>query len=376
MATKYRAEQVGSFLRPRQVLEAHAKHATGQLSLEELRRVEDEAIREVLAMQKAVGIDVLSDGEYRRSGWASDFAEAVEGYVPGQTPIQLQWHGGAEPPDPRPGGGPANQGRVIGQKLRQARRITEHESTFLKAHADGRPYKVTMPAASYLVTRGYAPGVTDRAYGSRKEVLTDVAKIINNEIKALIAEGVPYIQLDNPHYPDYVDPDRQGQWKALGVDPVQSLADDIEADNLSIQGIDRSGVTLGMHLCRGNGQRGQWHTRGGYDAIAEQVFGAIDVDTFLLEYDSDRAGTFEPLRFVPRGKTVVLGLVTTKAGSLESQDTLLKRIDEAKQYLPVEDMALSPQCGFASVMTGNPLTWDEQRRKLELVVDTARKVWG
>jgi methionine synthase II (cobalamin-independent) len=264
---------------------------------------------------------------------------------------------------------------VIGAKLRQRRRLTEHEVGFLQQHAAG-PIKMTMPAATYVVTRGYKPGVTDQVYENRAAVLRDAAGIINAEIKALIAEGVPYVQLDNPHYPDYISDERRDQWRALGVDPDQALAEDIAADNASIAGIDRARATVGMHLCRGNGPLGRWHTAGGYERIAEQVFGGIDVDRFLLEYDSERAGGFEPLRFMPKGKLVVLGLITTKSGELESQDVLLKRIDEAAKYVAIDDLALSPQCGFASTLIGNPLSWDEQQRKLELVVDTARKVWG
>jgi 5-methyltetrahydropteroyltriglutamate--homocysteine methyltransferase len=187
---------------------------------------------------------------------------------------------------------------------------------------------------------------------------------------------VPYLQLDNPHYPDYISDDRRAQWRELGVDPDQALTDDIAADNASIAGLDRARVTVAMHLCRGNGPLGRWHTAGGYERIAEQVFGTLDVDRFLLEYDSERAGGFEPLRFMPRGKLVVLGLVTTKSAELETVDLLRARIDEATKYVPLEFLALSPQCGFASTLIGNPLTWDEQRRKLELVVETARKVWG
>ena len=179
---------------------------------------------------------------------------------------------------------------------------------------------MTMPAATYVVTRGYKPGVTDQAYDSRADVLRDAAAIIHAELQALVDEGVVYLQLDNPHYPDYISEDRRNQWRALGVDPDQALLDDISADNASIAGIDRSKVTVGMHLCRGNGPLGRWHTEGGYERIAEQVFGGIDVDRFLLEYDSERAGGFEPLRFMPSGKTVVLGLITTKSGELESQD--------------------------------------------------------
>jgi 5-methyltetrahydropteroyltriglutamate--homocysteine methyltransferase len=236
--------------------------------------------------------------------------------------------------------------------------------------------KVTMPAASYVVARGYKPGVTDQVYGSRAEVLADAAAIIRAEIQALIEEGIPYIQLDNPHYPDYVSEERQAEWRAVGVDPEQALRDDIAADQACLEGLDRTNVTIAMHLCRGNGAGGAWHTSGGYDRIAEPLFNGIDADAWLLEYDSERAGGFEPLRHMPRGKLAVLGLVTTKAGELESPGLLRQRIEEASRYAPLDDLALSPQCGFASTLQGNPITRDDQRRKLELVVRTAREVWG
>jgi 5-methyltetrahydropteroyltriglutamate--homocysteine methyltransferase len=317
---RFRADQVGSFLRSQELKDARAKHASGDLPLERLREIEDREIVRVLAMQKEVGIDVCSDGEFRRGGWASDFQDAVEGYIPGSPPVVMSWHsagGGAAtmeaPPGPAGTGGPVS--RVIGDKLRQRRRLTEHEVAFLKQHAPG-PFKMTMPAATYVVTRGYKPGITDEAYSNRTDVLRDAAEIIGNELKALVDEGVPYVQLDNPHYPDYISDDRREQWRSLGVDPDQALRDDIAADNASIGGLDRSKVTVGMHLCRGNGPLGRWHTAGGYERIAEQVFGRVEVDRFLLEYDSERAGGFEPLRFVPPGKTVVLGLITTKSPEL------------------------------------------------------------
>jgi methionine synthase II (cobalamin-independent) len=376
MVAAYRADQVGSFLRPAALKEAHEAHGQGRLPLVELRKLEDAAILQVLDLQKQVGIDVLSDGEFRRGAWSGDFADAVDGYVPGAPAVTIFNTAGGNAPQQRPTGA----SRVIGKTLKRQRRLTEHESAFLREHAGG-PYKVTMPAASYVLARGYRPEITDRVYGNRAAALHDVATIIQAEVQALVAEGVPYIQLDNPHYPDYVVEQRNAEWRALGVDPEQALREDIEADNLSVAGIDRSKFVVAMHLCRGNGGRGQdqpagWHTSGGYDAIAEQVFGGLDVDRFLLEYDSDRAGGFEPLRFMPRGKKVVLGLVTTKSGELESQATLIRRIEEAAKYVALEDLALSPQCGFASTMAGNPLSVDEERRKLELVVDTARKVWG
>jgi 5-methyltetrahydropteroyltriglutamate--homocysteine methyltransferase len=381
--TAYRADQVGSFLRSDELKQARAAHQQGSLSLEALRAVEDREILRLLEMQKHVGIDVVSDGELRRGGWASDFQEAVAGYVPGDPPVTMSWHAG-----PASGGGAATAeaapprqagtglvSRVIGGKLRQRQRLTAHEVEFLREHAGG-PFKMTMPAATYVTTRGYKPGTTDKVYASRAEVLADAAAIIGAELRALADEGVPYLQLDNPHYPDYIADDRREQWRALGIDADRALGEDIAADNASLRGLDRSRVTVGMHLCRGNGPMGRWHTAGGYERIAERVFGGIEVDRFLLEYDSERAGGFEPLRFMSASKMVVLGLITTKSPELESQDELLRRIDEASKYVPVERLALSPQCGFASTLIGNPLTWDEQRRKLELVVETARKVWG
>jgi 5-methyltetrahydropteroyltriglutamate--homocysteine methyltransferase len=251
--------------------------------------------------------------------------------------------------------------------------MTEHEVLFLKKHSPG-PFKMTLPATSYIVARGWKPGITDRAYSSRWDLIDDVAAVQRAEMQGLASEGVAYIQVDNPHWPDYIPEDRRTAWRAIGIDPDAAIDEDIRGDNLAVQGLDRSRVVLGTHICRGNG-RSSWHTEGGYEPIAEKVFGGLDVDRFLLEYDSDRSGTFEPLRFMPKGKTVVLGLVTTKVGVLESQDTLLRRIDEASKYIAIEDMALSTQCGFASLDLGNLLSWDEQRRKLELVVETARKVW-
>ncbi len=378
----YRADHVGSLLRPPEVLKAHEDFEQGKMSLEQLREIEDRAILDAITLQREVGLDVVSDGEYRRQSWAGDFYDAVEGYVDGPLPIKFEW---TLPEQLRASGAatgvvemvrqvPMQRGRVVGERLRQKRRLTEHESTFLKQHAGGA-YKVTQPAASYIVARGYSPQVTGQVYSSRRELCQDVAKIIASEVQALAAEGVPYIQIDNAHYPDYIPDYRRDEWRAIGIDPDQALAEDIEADNATIAGVDRSKHVVAMHICRGNG-RSAWHTIGGYEPIAERVFGGINVDRFLLEYDSDRAGGFEPLRFMPRGKQVVLGLVTTKLGELESQDVLLKRIEEASKYVPIENLALSPQCGFASVIQGNLLSWDDQRRKLELVVDTARKVWG
>ena len=380
MPAKYRAEQVGSLLRPQEVLDAHEAHAQGRIPLEQLRRVEDDAILKALDMQKQSGIEIFTDGEYRRGNWAGDFPDAMDGYVEGPPPIPFEWRmpdGTQRAPeeivrDIRAVPGQGN--RVIGERLRQRQRLTAHESAFLKQHAPGT-YKITMPAASYVVARGYKPGITDKVYGSRAELLQDVVKIVQAEIKALTDEGVTYIQLDNPHYPDYIPESRLDEWRAIGIDPAKAIEEDVAADSACFEGVDPRRVVRATHICRGNG-RSAWHTVGGYEPIAEKVFNLPNVDVFLLEYDTDRAGGFEPLRFMPKGKTVVLGLITTKLGELEQKDELLKRIEEASAYVPIENLALSPQCGFASMAQGNLLSQDNQRRKLELVAETARTVWG
>lgn len=379
--TPFRADHVGSLLRPPEVLAAHADHAAGQISVERLREIEDRAILTVLDVQRQAGIDVLSDGEYRRSNWAGDFAAAVDGYVSATMPISFAWKFDADVENASEEElaaslaiMPQQAGRVIGQRITQRERLTGHEAPFLRQHAGGT-YKITMPAPSYVVARGYKPGITTEVYSSRQELMDDVTAIYRGEVQWLLEQGVPYIQLDNPHYPDYIEESRRQQWRDIGIDPAAAILEDIAGDNACIAGIDRSNVTIATHICRGNG-RSAWHTQGGYEPIAEAVFGGLDVDTFLLEYDSERSGGFEPLRFIPEGKNVVLGLITTKVGALESQDVLLKRIDEASKYVPLERLAISPQCGFASVDAGNLLSWDEQKRKLELVAETARKVWG
>jgi 5-methyltetrahydropteroyltriglutamate--homocysteine methyltransferase len=377
----YRADHVGSLLRPPEVRQAHEDVREHRISQEQFKEIEDQAVLGVLDMQRQIGVDVLTDGEFRRHDWAGDFTSSVEGYVSAQPPIRFEW----KLPEAVAASGqstlrqaiaemPQQSGRVIGERLRLRHRLTEHEVPFLNQHAHG-VFKITMPATSYVVARGWKPGITDTVYGSRWELAQDVARIMGAEVQALAAEGVPYIQIDNAHYPDYIPADRRDAWRAIGIDPDAALDEDIRADNLATAGIDRSRITLANHICRGNAGSA-WHTEGGYDYIAEKVFGGLDVDRFLLEYDSDRAGGFEPLRFVPRGKQVVLGLVTTKVGALEKQDDLLRRIDEASRYVPMENLAISPQCGFASVEQGNLLSQDDQRRKLELVVETARKAWG
>jgi 5-methyltetrahydropteroyltriglutamate--homocysteine methyltransferase len=245
----------------------------------------------------------------------------------------------------------------------------------MKQHSPG-DIKITLPTANQFPAIYYKKGISDKIYPNYSAFLWDIVPIIKREIQALVNDGVHYEQIDAPRYSYYIDP----KWRSyikneMELDPDQALDEAIRVDNACFEGAKRAGAVLAIHLCRGN-NRSQWYAEGGYDAIAEKLFGQLRVDAFLLEYESERAGTFEPLRFVPRGKTVVLGLVSSKLPALEPQNQLKKRIDEASKYVSLENLALSPQCGFASVMEGNLLTEDEQWRKLKLVVDTAEDVWG
>jgi 5-methyltetrahydropteroyltriglutamate--homocysteine methyltransferase len=365
MTEAYRADQVGSLLRPARLLAARAAHEDERLSDDDLRAAEDQAILDVLALQREIGLDVFMDGELRRRSWLSDMAEAVEGFV-GHRSV-LHWRG--------PGGGPEHTtARMVGGKLRPKRHLTEHELPFLQQHAPG-PIKMTIPAPSNFMVVGYKQGVSDTAYPTRAEFAQAIAAIIRDEMQWLIDAGVPYIQLDAPFYSVWVDAESRERMRQNGVDPDASLAEAIAADRLCLEGMARPGTTLAMHVCRGN-SRGRWIAEGGYEPLAEPLFGGLPLDAWLLEYDTERAGGFEPLRHVPSNATVVLGLVSSKEPALESQDELRRRIDEASQYVPLERLTLSPQCGFASVAAGNDISQDDQRRKLELVVETARAVWG
>ena len=376
----YRADHVGSFLRPAELLDTRVAQAEGRLDEAQLREAEDRAILTVLELQRQTGLDVYSDGEYRRGMWMTGLPAAVEGFVPGAVQNIRNWRGRPLPyvPGQTGAGHPAAAGQnpaaIIGGRLVARRRITDRESAFLARHAQG-PYKITIPSPTWYL-RGYVKGTSDRVYPSQADALSDLTDIVRCEVAALVGEGVPYVQIDSIRYVfDYTDEQRRREWQELGVDVDQAVDENIAADNAVIAGLPREGVTFGLHMCRGN-NRSRWFAEGGYDRIAEKAFSQLHHDRFLLEYDSERAGGFAPLRFVPKGKTVVLGLISTKVPQLESVDDLRRRIDEAGKYVPVANLALSPQCGFASVAAGNEISWDDQRRKLELLVDTARKVWA
>jgi len=350
----YRADHVGSLLRPRELFDAPNNI-----------QIQDKYILEALHRQKELGFRIFTDGELRRRGFMTDFYDSVDG-LDMDGSIARAWQGGA------------GNGRLTGivvQAIKQKKRLTKHEVDFLKGHSPG-DIKMTLPSANQFPAIAYKKGVSERAYKTYSEFLWDLVPIFKSEIEALVSEGVQYIQLDAPRYSYYVDP----KWRRyirdeMGTDPESALHEAIRVDNACIKDVKRGGVSLAIHLCRGN-NRSQWYAEGGYDPIAEKLFNELNVDTFLLEYDSERAGTFEPLRFVPSDKTIVLGLVSSKIPQLESPSNLTHRIEEARRYVPLENLALSPQCGFASTNEGNRLTEDEQWRKLQLVVETARTVWG
>src|SRR6266851_4490170 len=368
MPRPFRADQVGSLLRPPALLRARDAYARGELSKTALAEQENSAILDALDRQKQIGLEIYTDGEFRRESWVTDMADAVDGFVAQSRTVQWHTPTGELAPEP-------STSNVVGAKLKPRRRLTGDETNFLKQHAKG-PIKMTLPAPSNFWVVSWKEGVSTQAYASRSEMLHDITQIVRTDVESLVADGVAYIQLDAPFYGAFVDEQQRATFRSAGIDPDHALAELVAADNAAIDGLARDGLTLAMHICRGN-SRSRWAYQGGYKPIAEALFSQVGVDTFLLEYDSaERDGTFEPLRYLPPGKTAVLGLVTTKAAQLESQDELRRRIDEAAKIVPIEHLALSPQCGFASVAAGNALNEDDPWCKLELVVDTAHKVWG
>ena len=356
-----------SLLRPPDLLSARKDPET---TSEQLTALEDRHILRVLARQKEAGLRIFTDGEFRRGGFMSGFYDSVEG-LNSQADIARAWKGTASAAKISSVG----IAGVVVERIRQTKRLAKAEIDFLKQHSPG-DIKITLPTANQFPAIIYKKGMSERAYPTRSDLLWDIVPIIKAEIAALVNEGVKYIQIDAPRYSYYIDPKWRNYVKdEMEMDPDQALDEAIRADNACLEGARSEGVTLGIHLCRGN-NRSHWYAEGGYDPIAEKLFNRLNVDLFLLEYESDRAGTFEPLRFVPKDKGVVLGLVSSKLPELESQGHLMRRIEEAAQYVPLENLALSPQCGFASSMEGNLLTEEEQWKKLRLVVETARAVWG
>ncbi len=369
MQSPYRADHVGSFLRPAELLNARRS----KMPVEDLQAVEDKHILRILNRQKEIGFGVFTDGELRRTNFMSDFTDAVEGFDFGDA-VARSWKDDAQKVEEAPAA-VSNISGIVTSPLRQRQPLTRRELPFLREHAPG-PIKITLPSATQFPAISFKYGITEKVYHDPFALLHAVTEIMAADIRTLAASGISYLQIDAPRYSYYLDP----KWTAwlereLRVDPAQMLTASLNADNTCFAAARQPGVVPAIHLCRGN-NRSHWYAEGGYEAIAERLFHELAVDRFLLEYDDERSGTFEPLRLVPKGKTVVLGLVSTKRPGLEHKQDLLRRIDEAAKFLPLEQLAVSPQCGFASTMEGNLLTEDEQWAKLQLVVDTAREVWG
>ena len=369
MPEQYRADHVGSFLRSPELLVARSADPPDPARL---RAIEDSEIERVLAKQKELGFAIFTDGELRRSNFMGDFTDAVEGFDFGDG-VARSWKT-AQPAATTPMG----RGRVAGvvvEKLRAVRPLTGHELPFLKKHSPGA-IKMTLPSATQFPAISFKRGRTDLVYESYSALLWDIVEIMKTELARLSAEGVKYIQIDAPRYSYFIDP-KWREWirTEMKVEPDEWLDESIRADNACFEAARSPGVALAIHLCRGN-SRSHWYAEGGYDAIAEKLFGTLAVDRFLLEYDDERSGTFEPLRFIPRNKIAVLGLISSKRPELESADQIIQRVKDATRHLPLESLALSPQCGFASTMEGNLLTEDEQWAKMRLVVETARQLWG
>ena len=368
MSTIYRADHIGSLLRPVELLEARTAYANGAIDQDQLRQAENQAILRALEVQREAGVDVFTDGEYRRESFLSGPPQWLDGFSESDESYLREWHG----PD---GGMVPTRVRVVSARLEANSRFTAHEIPFIKEHASG-PIKITMPAASMLGYGGFKEGTTDRFYESHAAMQSDLSALINAEAAAAIADGVQYVQFDAPNYGTRFCEERiRQELEAQGVDLERDLDEAIAADNAAMAGLRQEGITIGFHVCRGN-HRSRWQADGGYEKIAEKLFGSLEADTLLLEYDTERAGGLEPLKHVPSGKNVVLGLITTKEDQLESEDALLRRIEDATKYVPIENLSISPQCGFASISEGNRISWDGQRRKLELVNEIARKVWG
>jgi 5-methyltetrahydropteroyltriglutamate--homocysteine methyltransferase len=358
-----RSDVVGSLLRPAYLLDARDKLDRGAIAPVEFKAIEDRAVNEAIALQESAGLDVVTDGEMRRYAFFGHLVDALEGFEKfGGWSITFHDDEGHEAPLQRP---------VVVSKLRWRRQMSVEEFTYLRGRTD-RAIKVTLVSAQQAAAY-YDPDKSKAAYPTRDSYLADIVDFTRQEIAELRRLGCTLVQIDAPQYAALLDEKIRDGYRRRGSDPDKLLDACIELDNAIIAG--HEGMTFAIHICRGN-HRSMFYASGGYDRIAQQVFGRTRFHRYMLEYDDERSGTFEPLRHVPDDRVVVLGLVSTKKGALESPAMLRARIDEASRIVPLDRLALSPQCGFASTHEGNRLTADEQRRKLELVAATARDVWS
>lgn len=362
----FRADHVGSLLRPQELLDARAQFQNGEISAEALRQVEDQAIEKAIKKQEAIGLRSITDGEFRRTYFHVDFLEKLEG-VSVSGGIGVKFHrkdGVVEFAPPR---------LTISGKLRHKEDIQRADFEYLQSITSQTP-KVTIPSPTMTHFRGGRKAIDIDAYPELDEFFEDLAQAYRDEINSLYQAGCRYIQMDDTNLAYLCDPQLREGARQRGDDPNELPRTYAELINAVVD--DRpDDLTIAVHMCRGNFQSA-WVAEGSYEPVAEILFNTMNIDAFFLEYDDERSGDFKPLRFVPEDKTVVLGLVTTKVSVMESPDELKQRVDEAAKYMPLENMSLSPQCGFSSTVHGNLISHEEQWRKLELVVNTAREIWG
>jgi 5-methyltetrahydropteroyltriglutamate--homocysteine methyltransferase len=359
MTPPFRAEHIGSLLRPPEL--RAARHNSSE---EALREIEDRFIDEAILGQEKVGLEPITDGEFRRSIYFGHFARAVEGFTEMEASSVFKDAQGRELRYLTP---------VVTGKLERKRGIATEELAYVQKRTKRTP-KVTLPSPESQHFFRFREGISDSVYPDLDEFFEDVARVYREELTDLAQRGATYVQLDSVSLPLLCDPTHRQAFRARGYDPRRFVSRYVDLFNDAVRARPEA-LTLGVHFCRGNNQ-GKWLGEGGYDAVAEEVFSRLDADALFLEYDTERAGGFSPLQHVSRNKHVVLGLVSTKTSALESEDELMRRVDEASRFVPLERLSLSPQCGFASTEAGNPLTPDDQWRKLDRVVRTASRIWS
>jgi 5-methyltetrahydropteroyltriglutamate--homocysteine methyltransferase len=362
----FRADHVGSFLRPKYLLEARERRQKGEIGADELRRVEDRAITEIVKFQEDVGLKSITDGEFRRTYFHIDFLDQLGG-VKTDAPVLVKKPDGSEELAP-----PVM--RVV-DKVRHVKDIQRADFEYLKSQlSPGSTPKVSIPSPTMLHFRGGRAGISREAYPDLEPFYQDVADAYGDELRSLAAAGATYVQMDDTNLAYLCDEHMRDAARARGDDPNE-LPHRYAGFINRVVAQKPPGMTLAVHLCRGN-FKSHWAAEGGYEPVAEALLQEMNLDAYFLEYDDQRSGDFRPLRFVPKDKIVVLGLVTTKLGQLEDKDMLKRRIEEAAKYVPMEQLCLSPQCGFSSTVHGNDIAVEAQRAKLRLVVEVAREMWG
>jgi 5-methyltetrahydropteroyltriglutamate--homocysteine methyltransferase len=364
----FRADHVGSLLRPPRLLQAREDHVAGRITDEELRAIEDEAIRDVVRMQEEVGLRSATDGEFRRASWHMDFIYQLGGVekAPGNLTVEFRNAEGTIEFTPA--------ALHVGERIRLQHTIFGEDFEFLQSTVTRARPKQTIPSPSMVHYRGGRASIDEAVYPDLDGFWADLTGAYAAQVRALGELGCTYLQFDDTSLAYLNDPRQREQMARAGADAEHLHESYIRHINEALGGRPE-GMAVTTHMCRGN-FRSSWVAEGGYDFVAEALFGELGVDGFFMEWDDERSGGFEPLRFVPKGKVVVLGLVTTKRGDLETKDELKRRVDEASRYVDVDQLCLSPQCGFSSTVEGNAVTYEEQVAKLRLVVETAEEIWG